>query len=303
MSKITKKGRPKTKPIKQCVCKQCNKNFELIYDDRSGLFCSKKCCTQFSRENSTSYRIKAFALLPNECFYCSEKNINKLIVHHFDYNFLNNEIDNLQILCKHCHSKEHINNSSRNKKFKDGQILRGIRMVLDGLRLNLKDENFKETPQRILRSYYEIFEGLNNKDKINEILSTSFPTGYDGMVIEGPIKTYSMCPHHFLPVVYDIYVGYIPNKGGLGLSKIPRLVELLAHTPKLQEDFTKEIVDIINKTIKPKGVMVKVMGQHLCMQMRGIKAINCGTITSSFCGVFEEKDARDEFISFVNGGK
>ena len=186
------------------------------------------------------------------------------------------------------------------KKFNDKQILKGTKLVLEGLGLDLKDPNFIETPERILRSYYEICGGLiDKKRKIKKILSKSFPTEYNGMIMEGPIRCYSLCPHHFLPVIYDIYIGYIPSENGLGLSKLPRLLEFLAQSPKLQEDFTKEIVDILKKNINPDGVMAVVKGNHLCMQMRGIKKTNCVTTTSSFIGVFINKDARDEFLNLI----
>jgi GTP cyclohydrolase I len=300
-SKDMKKGRPDIIPEKEKQCKQCHKTFMHKYNDRMGLFCSQKCYLDFSKENATNYRIKAFSLLPNECFYCAEENKKKLLVHHKDRNFLNNDIDNLQIICRRCHAKEHKNEclDGRFKQFKDGQILRGLRMVLSGLRLNLDDPNFKETPQRILRSYYEMFDGLNSEDEVDTILSTSFPTDYDGMIIESPIRCYSMCPHHFLPVVYDVSIGYVPKKGGLGLSKLPRIVELLAKAPKLQEDFTKQIVNKLEQSISPLGVMVVVKGEHFCMQMRGIKKPGCTTTTSSFMGVFEKPEVREEFIQLT----
>ena len=186
------------------------------------------------------------------------------------------------------------------KKFNDKQILKGTKLILEGVGLDLKDPNFIETPERILRSYYEICGGLiDKKRKIKKILSKSFPTEYDGLVLEGPIKCYSICPHHFLPVIYEVFVGYISTEKGLGLSKLPRLVELLAQEPKFQEDFTKEIVDILKKNIKPAGVMVVVKGNHLCMQMRGVKKPNCPTTTSSFIGAFSNSEAREEFLNLI----
>lgn len=190
---------------------------------------------------------------------------------------------------------------SHNRSFDDKKIFEGIKMIMTGLNLDLKDENFRDTPNRVLRSYYEIFEGLDNEKEIKNILSTSFPTTYDGMVMEGPIKCFSMCPHHLIPVLYSIYIAYIPRKGGLGLSKLPRVVELLAKRPALQEDFTKDIVRSITNTIKPRGVAVMVKGEHMCMQMRGVEKIGCGTITSEVTGYFKDNAAtKEEFLKFVN---
>lgn len=185
------------------------------------------------------------------------------------------------------------------EKMNEAKIREAWCMIIEALGLDLSDANFKDTPDRIVREYKEIFSGINNKKEVANILKTSFPTDYSGMVIESPIICYSMCPHHFLPVIYEVSIGYIPEKGGLGLSKLPRLVELIGKAPKLQEDFTKEIVDILQNAIKPKGVMIIVKGQHLCMQMRGIKKPGCVTTTSHFSGVFEKKETRDEFLSLI----
>jgi GTP cyclohydrolase IA len=301
-SKDFKKGRVKLSKLEESICKQCHKKFEYYTRDKKGLFCSNECRIKFSKENASSYRIKAFELLPNECFYCGETSKTKLLVHHKDKNFLNNDIDNLQILCKRCHSKEHNDEciANRFKEFKDGTILRGIRMILDGLRLDLNDPNFKETPQRILRSYYEMFANLNNPNEVDNILSVTFPTDYSGMITESPIRCYSMCPHHFLPVIYDVSIGYIPKKGGLGLSKLPRLIEHLAKAPKLQEDFTKEIIDCIKKSIDPLGAIISVKGEHLCMQMRGVKKPGCATTTTAYTGVFDVASTRKEFFDTIN---
>lgn len=174
--------------------------------------------------------------------------------------------------------------------------------IITALGLDLNDANFKDTPNRIVKEYKEIFAGIDCKEEVEKILKTSFPTDYGGMVIEHPIICYSMCPHHFLPVTYEVSIGYIPSNGGLGLSKLPRLVELLGKAPKLQEDFTKEIVDSLQKAINPLGVMVVVKGQHLCMQMRGIKKPGCATTTSYFTGIFREQNAREEFLKLIEHG-
>ncbi len=301
--KEIKKGRKISVPRENKICKQCHKKFVWInYKDRSGLFCSHKCSVQFSRENSTQYRIKAFALLPNECFYCQEKK-GKLLVHHKDKDFLNNDINNLQILCNSCHKKQHKHDNSRFKQFKEGDILRGIRLILSGLRVDLKDPNFKGTPERVLRSYYEIFEG-ETKDldkKLKEIFSASFPSEYDGLVIESKIKVFSTCPHHMRDIEYNIDVGYISTKGrALGLSKIARVAKLLARRLVLQETLTHEICDAFMKNLKADGVMVVVKGKHNCMRMRGIENPDSITTTSSVGGLFKtDKAARNEFLELT----
>jgi GTP cyclohydrolase IA len=120
------------------------------------------------------------------------------------------------------------------------------------------------------------------------------------MVIVKPIITVGLCPHHFLPVEYNISVGYIPTKKVIGLSKIPRLVEWLAHKPALQEDLTKEIVDNITQLLKPRGVICVVKGKHSCMRIRGVKQKSGEMTTSHFSGDFEKIAPRNEFNSLIS---
>ena len=173
--------------------------------------------------------------------------------------------------------------------------------IIEELGYSLDDENFRETPKRVARLYKEIFEGINSKDKTDLILKKSFPTTYSGIVMETNIRCYSMCPHHFLPVIYNVHVGYIPKKDGVGLSKLPRVIKLLAKAPKLQEDFTEEIVDVISKTIDPLGVICIVRGDHLCMQMRGAEQRECTTTTSGVRGCFSTNDqnCKGEFLELL----
>ncbi len=298
-------GRPKTRIIQTRVCKQCNKSFDYFSADRSGMFCNHKCYLQFSRENSTNYRIKAFALLPNECFYCQGTEKGKLLVHHIDKDWLNNDIENLQILCTNCHRKQHKGDNSRFKKFKEGDILRGIRLILSGLRVDLKDENFKGTPERVLRSYYELFEGIDSEKELEELFSESFPSNYEGMIIVDPIICFSMCPHHLLQIEYEINIAYIAepsqHRKMLGLSKIARIAQLLSRRLVLQESLTHDIASAFMKNLNANGVMVVVKGKHNCMRTRGINKPESKTITSTVRGTFEkDSNARLEFLALVN---
>lgn len=185
-------------------------------------------------------------------------------------------------------------------KFDDKEILDGMKKIISGLGLDLNDPDLKDTPKRVLRGYYEILEGLLDTDeKINKILSITFPSKYEGMIVEGPIHCYSLCPHHFLPIVYDIFVGYIPKGKSLGLSKLPRLIELLARRPIIQEDLTRDIAEKIEKILKPQGVAVFVKGTHFCMSMRGVRN-NASTVTSEVTGVFRKNiGTRMEFLDFI----
>jgi GTP cyclohydrolase I/2-amino-4-hydroxy-6-hydroxymethyldihydropteridine diphosphokinase len=175
-----------------------------------------------------------------------------------------------------------------------------FRVIMEkGLGLDLTDPNFVDTPSRVARSYREIFEGLETaNDKIHEILGQSFPTKYDGIVQETGITVFSMCPHHFLPIRYEVSIGYVPDEKALGLSKLARIVELVGKLPSLQETFTERIVDEIDDHINPRGVICVVKGAHYCMQMRGVKQKDSWTTTSSARGVFLEKEEME--LKFYN---
>ena len=188
------------------------------------------------------------------------------------------------------------------KKFKDKQILKAWKLIIDGLGLDLKDENLRETPERMLKSYYEIFQGISADDKIKEFFKKSFPSTYKGIVTVQNIKCFSMCPHHFLPVEYTVHIGYISEKGKmLGISKLARVAELLARKPELQETFTEDIAKTLMKELRAEGAIAVVYGQHMCMRMRGIQKPESVTITSSVLGRFKTNhDTRKEFYDIIN---
>lgn len=164
--------------------------------------------------------------------------------------------------------------------------------------------NFIHTPGRVAKAYVEIFGGLFEKDnQIKEILSKTFPAKADEMITVGPIEVWSMCPHHVLPVQMWVWVGYIPKKKVLGLSKIARLVELLAKRPALQEDTTIDIARTLQKGLLPLGAACMIKGRHLCMEMRGVKK-KALTTTTALEGVFRKNAAaKSEFLSAVRGDK
>lgn len=180
---------------------------------------------------------------------------------------------------------------NQNNGINEKEIEDNFREILSkGLGLDLNDPNFKETPARVARVYKEIFAGLDHtKGDIDKIFKTCFPTDYKGMVFEKNITVFSMCPHHFLPVRYEVAVGYIPDGCGVGLSKLVRIIELLAKRPALQETFTQEIVELMEKYMHTKGAICMVRGEHYCMQMRGVKQKDVSTTTSAANGVFLNK--------------
>lgn len=182
-------------------------------------------------------------------------------------------------------------------------IILGVQYILEGLGINWKeDSNFKTTPNRVANTYMELCSGLYKQDVIELILKTTFPCDYDEMIAVTDIDTVGICPHHLMPVRYKIHVGYIPSEDGqvLGLSKIPRLVCLLAARPILQEQLTADIADIFEEHLQPLGVIVVVNGGHSCMQCRGVKQGNSQMITSAVRGIFkDEGPPKQEFLSLV----
>lgn len=186
------------------------------------------------------------------------------------------------------------------------KVEKGIRLVLEGLQeahdLDIESDNFKETPERVARAYQEIFSGLRDTSvQLDLILKSKFPSGgYDQMIVCSGVVVYSMCPHHLLPVRYEVDLGYIPSKEGsvIGISKLARIIDVLAKRPVLQESMTQDIGKAMNR-IDPLGVAVRVKGEHSCMRIRGIRKE--GVITTSYLsGVFrEEVSTREEFLKLI----
>jgi len=286
------------------VCQNCGVEFEFYTGDSDGLFCSSKCWIQYRQKNSSQYRIKAFANLPNKCDLCGSSD-DDLVVHHRDKNRLNDSIENLQILCAKCHNGVHREEQTAYRgRVSLPAIERGMEHILRGLRVSVTDENFIDTPKRVARAYAEIFEGLQPeaKEEIEKQLSVSFPyEGEPSLIVFRDIVCWSMCPHHFLPVKYTVHIGYLPNDRVLGASKLPRLAVLLAKRPSLQEDFTQDIVNYIEKIVQPQGAIVTVIGEHQCMQMRGVKSVGSSMTTAGVTGVFKHNEGgiKDEFYELL----
>lgn len=186
------------------------------------------------------------------------------------------------------------------------KMVAGARLLLEGLSevtgntLDLDtDENFIKTPYRIAKAYLEMNQGLSQKQEIEDIFKTGFPSKYTGLIVEDRIDANSMCPHHFLPVKYKVDFGYIPNEKMLGLSKIPRFIQTLAAQPILQEDYTKQLIELFVEHVKPKGVIAVVSGVHNCMICRGVKVVDTAATTSAVYGAFDELDTRLEFFELL----
>ena len=163
-------------------------------------------------------------------------------------------------------------------------------------------EGLVDTPGRVAEMYTELFIGLD-KDPRQE-LAVGYELGHREMIIVRDIPFYSMCEHHLLPFYGTVHIGYIPDVSGrvVGISKLARVVEIVARRPQIQERMTTQIADAIFDGLKPDGVAVVVQAEHLCMIMRGIKKPGSNVITSALRGAFRRKPAsRAEFFSLIQG--
>jgi len=161
-------------------------------------------------------------------------------------------------------------------------------------------EGLLETPKRVRKAYEFIYGGYKEDPK--EILSKAlFTSSNDEMVLIKDIEFYSTCEHHLLPIIGRVHVAYIPDGKVVGLSKIPRVVNVFARRMQIQEQLTEQIADAIMDTIVPKGVAVVIQARHMCMEMRGVEKINSTTTSSALRGLFKrDEKTRAEFFSLIN---
>ena len=155
-----------------------------------------------------------------------------------------------------------------------------------------------KTPQRTEQAMTYLTKGYQ-EDPEKILRGALFDVDYDEMVIVRDIEVFSLCEHHMLPFFGKVHVAYIPNGKVIGLSKIPRLVEVFARRLQVQERLTRQIADSIQEAIEPRGVGVVIEARHLCMMMRGVEKQHSSTVTSAMLGVFHEQNTRTEFLSLV----
>ncbi len=182
------------------------------------------------------------------------------------------------------------------------KIAEAVHQIIAAIGEDPQREGLAETPRRIAAMYADLFSGLD-RDPL-EVLRSGFREENDGPVILRDIPFYSLCEHHLLPFYGMAHVGYIPSAGGrvVGISKLARVVEIVARRPQLQERMTQQIADAIFEALQPKGVAAVIQAEHLCMIMRGIKKPGASVITSALRGNFRSKVAtRSEFLSLIQG--
>jgi GTP cyclohydrolase I len=181
------------------------------------------------------------------------------------------------------------------------RIRRAIREILLAVGEDPDREGLLGTPDRVARMYAEVFQGLHQDPR--QHLQTLFTQKYDEMVVIKDIRFESFCEHHLLPFTGVAHVAYLPNGKVIGLSKIPRVIDVLAKRPQMQERLTEELADLLVKELGAKGVAVVVEASHTCMTIRGVHKPNSSFVTSAMRGAFKERMAtRSEVMSLIFGG-
>ena len=187
-------------------------------------------------------------------------------------------------------------------QFRDGldELATHYKEILKLLGENPEREGLEKTPMRVAKAMQVLTRGYT-QDPHKVLTDALFEEKYNQMVIVKDIDFFSMCEHHILPFYGKAHVAYIPNGKITGLSKIARVVDIYSHRLQVQERLTEQVMQCINDTLKPQGVMVVIEAKHMCMQMRGVEKQNSITTTSAYSGVFESSKTRNEFMNLLRG--
>jgi GTP cyclohydrolase I len=184
------------------------------------------------------------------------------------------------------------------------RIERAVREILEAIGEDPDREGLAGTPSRVAGMYADIFSGLTEEPERH--LNVTFDACHDEMVMVRDIPLYSMCEHHLVPWLGQAHVAYIPNEDGriTGLSKLARLVDGYSRRPQVQERLTTQVADAVERVLQPRGVLVVVEAEHLCMSMRGVRKPGTTTVTSAVRGLFRDNEAtRAEAMSFIHGAR
>jgi GTP cyclohydrolase I len=173
--------------------------------------------------------------------------------------------------------------------------------ILKGIGEDVTREGIVKTPERAAKAMQFLTSG-HCEDPAEILRSAMFAEDYHDMVVIKDIELYSLCEHHILPFFGKAHIAYIPNGQIVGLSKIPRIVDVFARRLQVQERLTHDILECINDTLKPEGVAVVIEASHMCMMMRGVQKQNSVTTTSGFRGQFEKIETRTEFLKLISSG-
>ncbi len=186
-------------------------------------------------------------------------------------------------------------------KFDHDRLEAAVRELLIAIGDDPDRDGLRDTPGRVARAYAELFSGLHSVPE--EVLTTTFDLGHDEMVLVKDIELYSTCEHHLVPFHGVAHVGYIPSTDGriTGLSKLARLVDVYARRPQVQERLTSQVADALMRILEPRGVIVVIECEHLCMTMRGVRKPGSRTVTSAVRGQLRDATTRAEAMSLILG--
>ena len=179
------------------------------------------------------------------------------------------------------------------------EIQERYKNIIQDLGEDVTREGLLKTPERASKAMQFLTQGYH-QDAAEVLKSAMFKESYNEMVIVKDIEVYSLCEHHILPFFGKAHIAYIPNGHIVGLSKLPRIVDIFARRLQVQERLTQQILDCINDTLKPQGVAVVIEASHMCMMMRGVQKQNSVTTTSGFRGQFEQNETRNEFLKLIS---
>ena len=188
-------------------------------------------------------------------------------------------------------------------EFDHDRATAAVRELLFAIGEDPDREGLQDTPARVARAWAELTSGLHQTPE--EVLTTTFDIGHDEMVLVRDIELWSMCEHHLVPFTGVAHVGYIPNENGkiTGLSKLARVVDVFAKRPQVQERLTTQVAEAVVRILEPRGVIVVIEAEHLCMTMRGVRKANARTITSAVRGMMHNPATRAEAMSFINAAR
>ena len=184
------------------------------------------------------------------------------------------------------------------------RVEHAVREILIAIGEDPDRDGLRGTPARVARAYAEQFAGLRQRPE--DVLTKVFDEDHDEMVLVRDIELYATCEHHLLPFIGVAHIGYVPNGKGqiTGLSKLARLVDVFARRPQVQERMTSQIADALESCLEPRGVIVVIEAEHLCMSMRGVRKPGARTVTSAVRGVFRDSArTRAEAMSLVHGSR
>lgn len=191
------------------------------------------------------------------------------------------------------------NESKKTRKFVKKIFINFVSQLLKSIGENISREGLLETPERVFKMYEELLSGYFQDPKV--VFKTFKSNGYKGLVTITNIKFYSLCEHHIIPFFGKIHIAYIPNGKVLGLSKFIRLTEILSHRLQTQENLTNQIANVLEENLTPKGLVVTIEAEHLCMSMRGVRKAECITKTSTLRGLLKtESKLIDQFYREIN---